>query len=260
MSTGEIFVNPTVQQVFFEIRFPNLFFIESKIGEFQLQIMEKFPISQLIHSQNLLFANIQAANPQAQPAAPDQGSLPQIEKNWRFQTEDASTTLNISTSSLHITSSKYKTYNNEGATEKFRDILQYAINPFLKITSLPKLLRVGLRYIDLCPFPGYSTEQFLSYYNSAYPTRRFSIEETSVFDFATIIVRGDQKLRYAESLSIENNKPKFTMDFDGSAEMITSTEWLNTTDSLYQLIATEYKKTILEPVKQIMRTNPQAEK
>ena len=44
----EIFSNPTVKKVIFQIRFPNLFFIENKIGDFQLKIMGMFPESKLI--------------------------------------------------------------------------------------------------------------------------------------------------------------------------------------------------------------------
>jgi hypothetical protein len=40
MAIEEVFPNPTVKQVAFEIRFPNLFYLESKIGELQVKIME----------------------------------------------------------------------------------------------------------------------------------------------------------------------------------------------------------------------------
>ena len=48
MSINEIFPKPTVTQVIFQIRFPNLFFIENKIGDLQLKIMKEFPHSKLI--------------------------------------------------------------------------------------------------------------------------------------------------------------------------------------------------------------------
>lgn len=38
MPINEVFVNPTVKQVIFQVKFPNLFFIESKIGDIQLKI------------------------------------------------------------------------------------------------------------------------------------------------------------------------------------------------------------------------------
>jgi len=255
MPNGETFQNPTVQQVFFEIRFPNLFFMESKIGEIQLKIMEKFPISQLIHAQNMVFANIQPFGLPPGIVLPEQPIQAQGEKIWRFQTQDSSTTLNILTSSLNIVSNKYKSYNNDDAIEKFRDILNYTIEPFLKITALPKISRIGLRYIDNCPWPGFVTEKFNDYYNSAYPVDRFAIEDTTAYDFATIVNRGPYKLRYAESLSVVEGNPKFVMDFDGSAEMVSSSEWLVTTDHLHDLISSEYNSTIKDPVRAIMR-NP----
>jgi len=45
MQINEVFPNPTVKQVIFQIRFPNLFYLESKIGEYQLKIMQRFPES-----------------------------------------------------------------------------------------------------------------------------------------------------------------------------------------------------------------------
>lgn len=256
MSTGEIFANPTVQQVIFELRFPNLFFLESKIGEYQLKIMDLFPNSQLVHHQRLWITPFQGSPIQNQPAGPEPPQTAQHEKIWRFQTSDNTTTLDIRTSSLHIVSEKYKTYDNEGSEEKFRDMLRYTVEPFLGLMSLPKILRIGLRYIDLCPWPEYSTLRFKEYYNSAFPVHRFSIEEMTVYDFAAIISKDQYKLRYAENLTIENDKPKYILDFDGSAEMVSAADWLKVTDDLHSLISCEYEKTIKEPIKEIMRKNP----
>jgi hypothetical protein len=56
MPLAEVFRNPTVKQVAFEIKFPNLFFIESKIGDLQMIIMDKFPESALLFQRQIMFA------------------------------------------------------------------------------------------------------------------------------------------------------------------------------------------------------------
>jgi len=41
MAIAEIFPNPTVKSVFFEVRFPNLFYLEAKIGDLQLKVLAR---------------------------------------------------------------------------------------------------------------------------------------------------------------------------------------------------------------------------
>ena len=55
---NEIFPHPTVKRVVFQIRFPNLFYIENKIGDFQMKIMKEFPQSALIFRKQVVFADI----------------------------------------------------------------------------------------------------------------------------------------------------------------------------------------------------------
>jgi hypothetical protein len=43
----EVFPNPTVKQVVFQVKFPNLFYLENKIGDFQMKIMKDYPKSEL---------------------------------------------------------------------------------------------------------------------------------------------------------------------------------------------------------------------
>jgi len=57
MVIDEIFPNPTVKQVIFELKFSNLFYIEDKIGDLQLKVMERFPDANLIFRRQILFAD-----------------------------------------------------------------------------------------------------------------------------------------------------------------------------------------------------------
>ena len=58
MVINEIFPNPTVKTVVFQIRYPNLFYIENKIGEIQLKLMKEFPESALLYRQRILLADV----------------------------------------------------------------------------------------------------------------------------------------------------------------------------------------------------------
>ena len=58
MTINEVFPNPTVKLVAFEIKYPNLFFLESKIGDLQIEIMEQFPESALGFRRQVVFADI----------------------------------------------------------------------------------------------------------------------------------------------------------------------------------------------------------
>jgi hypothetical protein len=48
MAIDEVFLNPTVEKVIFQIRFSNLFYIENKIGELQIKLMSEFPDSSIV--------------------------------------------------------------------------------------------------------------------------------------------------------------------------------------------------------------------
>ena len=161
--------------------------------------------------------------------------------------------MNIQMSRFDVSSTVHKTYNNPGSTQKFRDVLELVVNAFLKVASLPKFTRLGLRYIDDCPLPEKSTQVFRSHYDTAYPVTRFSIEDTKAYDFATIVARKGVSVRYAESLSQVNGQIKFILDFDGSVEDLPATDWLKATDNLHEAISEEYFRTIKDPVKDLMR-------
>ena len=47
MVIDEIFPFPTVKHVIFQIKYPNLFYLENRIGDFQMKIINEFPDSKL---------------------------------------------------------------------------------------------------------------------------------------------------------------------------------------------------------------------
>ncbi len=145
-------------------------------------------------------------------------------------------------------------FDSIASENKFRDIIAFVVDNFLKITKIPLILRIGLRYIDECPVPSNTTENFVSYYQTTFPVSRFKIEDASEMNFMTTVKRDNCFLRYAESFKmLQENKYTLVLDFDGFANNIQSEQTLPITDKLHDLISTEFETTIKEPVYQYMR-------
>ena len=250
MSIDEVFPNPTVKQVVFQIRFPNLFYVENKMGDFQLKIMSEFPDSALAHRRTFTWADV---GPEVKLTEIESKleKEPTGQKIWQFKSPKGFQ-LNVLSSSLDITSSYHKTYNLEGG-DKFRDIIELVLGKFLEEISLPIINRVGLRYRDECPIPHKENSAFRSYYDSVFPLDRFDLVDAHEMDFKTMVKKGNYFLRYVESLQKVQDEYKLILDFDGFARDVNPKDCLMVTDDLHQLISNEYEKTIKEPVKEYMR-------
>ena len=248
MSINKIYPNPTVKKVIFQIKFPNLFYIENKIGDLQLKIMEKFPQSSLLFRKQIVFADI-GPGVKLENISNDLGEE-KGKKIWQFKSSK-NFQLDVLSDSLDISSQYHKTYNLEGG-DKFRDIIKFVLDQFLEIVSIPIINRIGLRYIDECPIPTKDNATFDSYYKSVFPIKRFNLAEVDEMDFKTVIKKGEYYLRYVESLQKVRGEYKLILDFDGFANNIDSKDYLTTTDNLYAMIIEEFEETIKEPVYKYM--------
>jgi len=256
MVIKEIFPNPTVKQVVFEIRFPNLFYLENKIGDFQVKIMKEFPDSSLIFRRSFLFVDVGPETKFEEIAARASEEERGI-KVWQFKSKK-NYELNVQINRLNIISQFHKTYNL-GRSNKFRDIIEFVLNNFFEVTSIPIVNRIGLRYIDECPLPSKDNETFKSWYNSVFPIDRFNIANADEMFFRTVVKKGDFYLMYMEKLQKREEEYKLILDFDGFAKNISSEDCLKVTDKLHTIISEEYEKTIKEPVYEYMRQEKKGE-
>lgn len=251
MVITEIFPKPTVKQVAFELRYPNLFYLENKIGDFQIKIMKEYPTSSLLFRRHLLLADL---GPKAKLKPVDEEATKKV---WEFKSENK-ITLNITTNSLSMVSEHHKTYNLEGA-DKFRDAIEFVLNSFIEVMAIPLLKRIGLRYIDECPLPTKDNDTFTAYYNSVFQVDRFDIADAKEMQFMTVCKRGEHNIRYIETLFKDNDdKYKYILDFDGFANNIQAENCLTVTDELHRIISAEYERTIKEPVYEYMRQRGEA--
>jgi len=196
MAINEVFPNPTVKQVIFQIRYPNLFYLENKIGDFQLLVMEKFPETQLLYRQQVVFADF---GPEAKIDLPE----PQKgNKVWSFESPQK-VKLNIISNSLDLTSEFHKTYTNEGAEYKFRDTIEFVVDNFMKVVGIPVINRIGLRYIDECPLPETLTNtRYQEFYNTALPLGRFNIQDAQNLHFQGQVKRGKHYKQWCQATVI----------------------------------------------------------
>jgi len=250
MAIDEVFPNPTVKQVIFQIRYPNLFFLESKIGELQMRIMEIFPDSALIFKRQLFITEVgpEVTADQIQEKLPQE----QGQKFWQFSSPKGYT-LSVHTNSLDITSNFHKTYNNPTSADRFRDVIETTISAFLSITNLPQIKRIGLRYIDECVFDEKTSKSFLDHFNSCLNTSRFPIENSIDNHYKATVKKGIYFMRFMETYESQLQTPVLKLDFDGFANDIRSDSYLSTTDDLHRLISDEYESSIKEPVISKMR-------
>lgn len=256
MTISEVFPNPTVKQVIFQITFPNLFYIESKIGELQMKIMDKFPESALVFQRQVMFAvgdddkidNLRQKLPQEQGV-----------KVWKFMNSTLGYELQVLSNSLSITSGFHKTYNNRDSENRFRDIIETVLKPFFDLTQLPTVNRIGLRYVDECPFKEKTTPSFRSHFKSCFATSRFSIEDSVEHQYIALVKRGEYSIRYLEQYNSNTNPVLLTLDFDASANNVPSDKCLEVTDQLHELISKEYEFTIKKPIYTYMRKEKNAQ-
>lgn len=249
MAINEVFPNPTVKKVVFEVKFPNLFYIESKIGDLQLKVIERFPESALLHRRQLFFADL---GPDTKLDDIALGAEPDTSKKlWQFRSPNKCI-LNVQTSSLDISSEVHKTYNL-GESEKFRDMICFVVDAFLQIAPVPIFTRIGLRYIDHCPIPTKENRVFQEWYNSVFPLDRFSLADATEMDSKVVAKKGDAYIRYVESLQQSDGVYYLLMDFDGFQANVDPKNYLAVTDVLHQLISDEFERSIRQPVFEYMR-------
>lgn len=273
MRNSEVYPNPTVKQVIFQIRFPNLFYLESRIGEYQVRIMRDFPESRLIFQRSLVVASglpfaihsaygegpqgvqgVQAsvAAPQAGPQGPQDAQDDAVVKTWRF-VSSAGVELNVHTDSLSLTSRLHKTYANPTHEPRFRDAIKAAVDPFLEVTSVPVITRIGLRYIDDCPVFERKDAVYKESYNTTFPLRRFRLSEASEMAFRVRTRRGKHMLLFSESFSDQEGALKLVLDFDAYTHDARPGNYLEAADELYDIISKEYQVSIKERVREFMR-------
>lgn len=252
MSNHVVYKNPTVKKVIFQIRFPNLFFMENIVPDFQRDIMSMFPQSSLAIRKQFVLADVGSAW-KKQDIPEDLEEL-QTAKIWQFKS-DTGVDLNVQNNSLDMTTNSHTTYYAPDEPDCFRDILQFVLDYFFKWTKILQVARVGLRYIDESPMPEIlDNDHFREYYDTTFPLDRFPIENARAMLTRSEVQKGDNFLAFVETIGKRqpDGSQVLILDFDGFANNIKSDDCLKVTDKLHELIHTEWESFIKDPVRVLM--------
>jgi len=243
----EVFPSPVVKTVAFEVRFPNLFFIETRIGEYQVQVMKDFPQSELLHKRLMFIGPLE----NAQELSKQSGDMG-VEKVWVFKSTTG-TKLEITSRNLVVSSERHSSYKH-GDQNSFRSVIQRATAPFFRMISIPVALRVGVRYTNECPIFDRNTERFIGCYNSILPLNRFRLEDVSNMDCAVVTNLEKCQFRHLESMKLNPNGGQLILDLDAWMENVPSEIVMPTTDVLHEAISTNFRNTVKQPIIDFMRT------
>lgn len=247
MALDEIFPNPVVKQVIFEIKFSNLFFLESRIGDFQIKIMREFPESELAVKRSFVLGHGTDKGLQEVMKQPEVESATKV---WQFTSPDG-VQLAVSSRSLSLSSSSHSSYHR--GARPFRRIIGDAVKHFFDVTSLPVVTRVGLRYINECPIPERTTAGFRNWYSTVLPLDRFPLEQINEMNFVNNCKLGNRNLQYIEVIRVVDQTAVFFIDIDASAGNVPAESLVDELDKLHELIESQFEATIKEPLKQYMR-------
>lgn len=250
MSSGEVFPNPLVKQVIFAIRFPNLFFLGDRIGDFQIKVMKEFPKSTLLLRRPFLVTE-EADTQKLEQMVTDLKEEEGINRVWQFESERG-VKLEVTSNLLALVSTSHKSYRH-GQEARFRDVIDSVTQHFYALTQLPVVNRIGLRYIDECPVLKASTEGFREHYSTVFPLDRFPLEESVAMGYRVDVRRERHYLRYVESLQGEEKSRKLILDFDAWSENTEPSRTMEVTDQLHDIIWEEFQRTIKEPIWEYMR-------
>jgi len=250
MPNPEVFPNPTVKKVIFQVKFPSLFYIESVVGKLQLRILDSFPKSAITNRATVVILDSDIASA-GEAVASVKADADRTYRIWEFMSDDEKTKVELKSDALTVVSERHKTYR-QGTEGKFRDAIELVVNSFLQEVTVRRFTRIGLRYIDECPVPEpLTSETFHSWYSTTLPLNRFDLESAEVLEFRAQVRRGTRWLQFAELFRAGDDR--LQLDFDGYAKDVDAENWLAVTDELHDLIWNEYTRCIKEPVYQYMR-------
>jgi uncharacterized protein (TIGR04255 family) len=245
MDNYEVFKKPSVVEVVFEIRFPQLFNIEQKISDFQLEIMDDFPLSDQIYEQSVQI-------PSEKPLSP-LSSIGNVTLNWQFQSSNQETIIILKSNRLNIISKEYKSYNHPDYP-KFRDVIQNIVSKFLTLVPIKKFERIGLRYIDICPLDQKTNEYFEKFYRPNFDINQFKVEDIIENLSFVRIKREPHNLLFKSGIRTDDKGIYiYFMDFDGYSLNVPSEKFLEVTDDLKRIIYQVYFDNITENFKNYMR-------
>jgi len=242
----EVFQNPSVVEVVFEVRFPHLFYINQKIGDFQLEIMDDFPKSSQILEEAIFIGAAQTTLTDEEKPKPTQ--------IWQFESENGKNRIMVRPNRLNIISHEYKSYNSPTVEKRFRNLIKDITTTFIEKVPIKTFSRLGIRYIDHCPLEEQNNEYFRRFYKPIFEIEEYNIENIIENRIAIRIKKGDYYLLFQCGIRKVDEVYKYVLDYDGYAMDVAANNFINITDELKKIIKKEYYSNITEEFKNYMRS------
>ncbi len=248
INTKETFTRPLLSKILFQVRFPNLFYLENKIGEFQLKIIEKFPESALLFRHQVVFTDLGSKVKEDFLKSAQQDGFKK--KIWQFKSDIAE--VNVTTDSIDIASGVIKLYT--GTENCFRNLLQFFFTNFFEVMPIPQFSRIGLRYINEFTLQEKTNKYFTSMFNTVFPLERFKVEDSKEMAYKALNTNNNLNLIFQEMLQdTGDNTKKLVLDLDAFKINVPASSYLTVTDDLHTRIKQEFFNSIKEPVNAYMR-------
>ena len=218
MATNKVYPNAPIKRASFEMRFPNLFSMETKIPNIQLAIMEKFPEANLKYEQQYVITKVGEKAEQLAGINDSEEENKFNIKTWEFISEDGTKVI-ITSNNLIVTTTSYTSYNSKEADKRFRDTLKYILDAFFEEVRLTIINRIGLRYINEFKLETKTNEFYNNFVKTTFPTEKFKIEDANLIHFQSNVNVGDIKLNFVERFIVDQNQEnKLIFDIDASLE------------------------------------------
>lgn len=234
-----------IELVVWQIKYPNCFFIENIIGDFQKKIMKRFPESKLQYRNSILVEQnedqLSFSNPKDQDVA---------NKIWVFENKEL-VKIEISYNSFTISSKKYTTYVNSASC--FQDEINNSFDKFLELSEISIIKRIGFRYTNSCPLPEpLDNELFESWYNSIFQSSKFDISKVNSFNYQMDFCNQDVMMNYREVFI--NREKKYYIDIDAFMLDQDMQEYKSITNKLHDTI----KKRFLDATNEYIHNSLQS--
>ncbi len=236
----EVFRQSPLSQVIFEARFPILFSIPQKIGDFQLSVMDAFDKSKELKTQDIKLS------PDEKPEFVGSDIV------WEFSHRDRDLTIRLFRNKIVVFSKAYKRYDSK-KQKSFRPNIQYAVEKFLHLFQIRIFSRIGLRYINKCEIEDLSNDWFKKFFKQTFDIDKYPWENILEQRVILRFKKDSQKLLFQSGLIEEEGIKKYLLDFDAYQENCEVRQYLEITDTLHEIILTEFHSLITDEYRNKLR-------
>jgi uncharacterized protein (TIGR04255 family) len=222
-------------------------------AKFQDAIRDKYPKLEARDVANISFVASMKPGQPAPTVVPNGNPL--ASKLWMFSRQDGSEIVELSNSSLGITTKKYT------SSDEFLSTVDRVVSEFKKVVS-PNLTRIGLRYIDIITLKDGSPLEWAGFISNDLTAnlRFFAPGELGQAMTQVTLVRDDCRVNFTYGvhnpyLPAPVAKRTFVLDLDCYSEEVTVETMGPTLRKFHDIIMRHFEKSIGDSLRNLMDSN-----